>query len=452
MQKSTRNFIVFWVIAIILLLGWFAFWEMRNGRIFKTMDSVIDYVPLSQDKKDQYQALTYFADYFLQNDNVERTFMVLFQNSMELRPGGGFIGSFGILKIKNGNASLLQVHDLSNFDGRIPDTITPPYPMEEFLHIKSWKLRDSNYSPDWAKNAEKAEEFYRMGNGQENLDGIIGINSHLLSSILEVTGPITVEGYPGNYDSENAILTLEHQVERAYAEQGITKGERKSIMQPLAKEISKRVIAMSGTDKVKLASVIMKDLNQKDIQLYFKDKELQSKVEEAGWSGEVNYGWRNDYLFMVDANLGAYKSDYYMKRSFDYSVDLSKEVPTAKLKITYNHTAKVKDWMTNNYLTYLRVYVPRGSWLVNSSNLNEIKYGEEFGKKYFGSVVDVKIGEAKTVEFEYALPSGIKDEYDLLIEKQAGIENLPGHITIIDRDGKERGYDVNIEKDWILDK
>jgi len=42
--------------------------------------------------------------------------MLIFQNNMELRPGGGHIGSFGILKMKDGNIQEMKTYDLSTFD------------------------------------------------------------------------------------------------------------------------------------------------------------------------------------------------------------------------------------------------------------------------------------------------------------------------------------------------
>ncbi len=35
----------------------------------------------------------------------------------------------------------------------------------------------------------------------------------------------------------------------------------------------------------------------------------------------------NDYFMISDANLGAFKSDYYVKRALDYTVDFTGERP-----------------------------------------------------------------------------------------------------------------------------
>jgi hypothetical protein len=450
-KKSNRKFILFWIISILFLTGWYVFWQVRTKGVSSVASSFLDLIPMDGAKREKLKTVGYFADYLMKKDDEEKTFLVLFQNNMELRPGGGYIGSFGILKVKNGKITYLQTHDLSNFDPRVPDGVEPPYPMGETLNIKSWKMRDSNWSPDFPTNAQKAEEFYKMGKGAEQFDGIVAINTDVLTSFLKTTGPVTIEGYPGSYDSENAVLNLEYQVEQGAYDQGIKRGDRKSVMNPLAESIIKKSFELDNSKKIELAEILLDDLNNKDIQLYFKDSELQNHAELANWSGEVNQDWKDDYLMIVDANLGSLKSDYYMKRSFEYRVDFSGDTPKVQLKVTYNHSAKVKSWMVSDYLTYLRVYVPSGSWLTGKNNLGEIRYGDELGKKYFGSLFGVKVGETKTVEFDYSLPKDFSsDDYNLLIQKQSGISNVPGKIKIIDKKGKEKDYDITVAGDWKL--
>jgi len=450
-KHSIKFWLSFWLISAIFLAGWFFYWQTRFGGV-NQISKVADLLPVSEEKTEGYKALLELAGYFTKKDDIEKTFLVLFQNNLEIRPGGGYIGSFGILKIKNGEIVELQTHDLSNFDARIPSVIEPPYPMKETLRIDSWKLRDSNWSPDFSANAKKAEEFYKIGKGEENFDGIFAITANVLSSFLKATGPIQIEGYPGTYDSENALISLEYQVEKGYAEQGIEKGERKSVMNLLADEIIKRAGSFGYGQKIQLAEILLDDLKQKDVQLYFKDDNLQKIIKENNWGGEVDENWDKDYLMVVDANLGAYKSDYYVKRSVDYSVDLSKDVPEAKLRITYNHTAKQKDWMTNDYTDYLRVYAPEGFWLNSYPGFSNPRFGEEFGRKYFGFLVNVPIGESRTFEFHYTLPQNIKNDYDLKIQKQAGINDMPVSAHITYPDGQKKDYEFTLNEDIILNE
>lgn len=441
---SKKFWIIFWLTSTIFLVAFYFFLNFKNSNI----SDVADILPMSE----KYKSVAAFVDYFSAKDEQEKTFLILFQNNLEIRPGGGFIGSFGILKIKNSNISNLQIHDSGIFDGRVPDGILPPYPIPETLRINSWKLRDSNFSPDFAVNAQKAEEFYYLGKGGEKFDGVIGITTNVLISFLKATGPIQIEGYPGTYADENAIYDLEYQVEKAFEEQGIARADRKSVLNDLGKTILQKAAAFNIGQKIKLAEIIYDDLSKKDIQLFFTDPVLNAQARKAGWAGEVDQSWKNDYLMASDANLGAWKSDYYVKRSFDYTIDLTGDAPKAVLKITYNHTAVKKDFMTKDYLTYLRVYVPEGSWLVNSKNFADAKFGSEFGKKYFGAIVRVPLGTSKTVELNYTLPKQIADNYNLKIQKQAGLNDIPVAAHIIDKIGQKKDYSYIMNSDIILNK
>ncbi|MFA6160300.1 MAG: DUF4012 domain-containing protein [Parcubacteria group bacterium] len=450
-QHSLKFWIIFWSVAIVFLAGFYFFLEARK-QPGKIISEAINFLPIELSQKTEYKSIAYFADYILKQDEKEKTFLILFQNNMELRPGGGFIGAFGILKVKNGKVIEFQSHDLSNFDGRIKEIIAPPYPMGETLRINAWGMRDSNFSPDFSENAKKAEYFYRLGQGQENFDGIVAVNTDVLNSFLKVTGPVTLPNYLGEFNSENAVLNLEYQVEKGYVEQGIEKGERKTIMNELADVLMEKVFTLNNSQKFDLAKIILEDLNNKNIQLYFKDQDLENQAKNSFWAGEINSTWKGDYLMMIDANLASYKSDYYIDRSFDYVVDLSGEKPTANLKITYTHRGKAQDWMTKDYQTYLRVYAPKDAWLENSNGTGKIKFDKEFNKQYFGTLFTVPLNQTKTVEFNYTLKDLNINNYDLLIQKQSGISNLPGKITVISKNGERKSYDVRVENEWELGK
>jgi hypothetical protein len=445
-KYSIRFWIIFWVVSAILLSGWYMFLQVKDEG-FKG----VNVLPVSDELKNDIETLLSFGEYFLAEDGGTRTFLVLFQNNWELRPGGGFIGSFGILKIKNGNIESLVVHDTSNFDGRIPSTIEPPYPMKSMLHIQSWKFRDSNYSPDFPTNVQQAEFFYNLGGGQEQFDGVIGITTNVLLSLLEVTGPIELEGYPGVYDAKTAISTLEHQVEQGYKDQEIQKGDRKDVMNDLARAVLDKLQPLDLGKKIKLAKVGLKELGSKDVQLYFEDEELQQIVLKQGWGGQVDQLWQNDFLMIVDANLGAYKSDPHVKRSVSYTADLSQENPLIELSITYDHTASEKSWLINDYMSYTRVYVPEGSWLESYEGVEDVRFGDEFGKKYFGFIVHAKIQDQNTVTLRYTLPEDIVSRWhDLKIQKQAGLNNVPYVIKLQQQDGTVKELQFHLNQDVIL--
>lgn len=435
-----RTFLVTSFIALLLALV--------GGYYYLTRYSDIPDALFSNEFTGDLGTLAKLVGTFMNTGGEERVFLVLFQNNMELRPGGGFIGSFGILKVKDGSITSFASHDVVNFDGRIPDTVPAPYPLPETLGVKSLKLRDSNVSPDWSVNAKAAEDFYKMGRGEEALDGVIGITTNVLTSFLSVVGPVEVPGFPGEYDAETGILDLEYQVEQAFYQQGITRGERKSIMNLLGNIILERAKGLSFGGKYDLFKVTLDDLHKKDIQIWFHDEQLQEIVRASGWSGEIDREWKSDYLLAVDSNLNSFKTDYRMRRKMDYAVDFSGEKPKAKLTVTYEHTAKEKDFMTKDYQSFSRIYVPEGSWLESvSGNAKPVVFGSELGHKYFGALIQIPLGATRSVTWNYVLPENFDTaDYNLLIEKQPGLNDVPVTVTVKAKDG------TTTEKSLVLNR
>lgn len=433
-NKSWKFWLAFWLVSASFLFSWYVFLQIRNKNI-QNLKSLTSFLPVGSERRNE---LTVLADIYDKAGGFdgEKTFLLLFQNDMELRPGGGFIGSFGILKAKNGKVGDIQIHDTGVFDGRVPDTEQPPYPMAEMLHIKSWQMRDSNWSPDFRVNAEKAEYFYKLGQGGENFDGVIAINTKVLNSILEITGPVKIADYPGEYNDETAILQLEYQVEKGYQEQGIMKGERKSVMKDMAKVLIEKIHNLNVSQQLELAKKIEENLKQKNIQMFFKDESLQAEAEEINWAGRVK-NYKGDYLMVVDANLNSLKSDLCIKREIKYEVDLSAEKPQAELALTYDHTCRTRDWMTANYNDWLRVYIPDGSWLADSSvPQKNLRFGNDLGKKVVGVPVYVEIGKKETITLKYDLPAELKNNnYSLFIQKQSGSGEVPVNISVKKTDG-----------------
>jgi hypothetical protein len=104
------------------------------------------------------------------------------------------------------------VEDANLLDQRITADVDAPYPFEKMMQIKRWKFRDANFYPDYPSSVEKIKYFYRLAGGNDDFDGVLAVNASVLNDALELTGPIVVPGYPGEYNSENAVLKLEEQV------------------------------------------------------------------------------------------------------------------------------------------------------------------------------------------------------------------------------------------------
>lgn len=440
-------------LAFMVLATGVSLWiytRVRNHAL-QSLIAAVRFLPASPENKSDIEALLTIAASVMAHDGRERTFLLLFQNNWELRPGGGFIGSYGILKLKNGELTNLAVGDTYHLDKRLPPTVEPPYPLRETLRITHWNLRDSNFSPDFAVNAERAEYFYRQAGGTEEFDGVIAVTATVLTRLLRVTGPIALAGYPGTYTAEDGIYDLEYQVEKGYVEQNIRREDRKSILNPLAEAVLQKLGRINLSTIRTLGQIGIQSLSEKDIQVMFHDPELQRIARSRQWSGTVDQNWQNDYLLVVDANVGSAKTDYLLERAIRYTVDFGKAPPRAVVRITYRHKAEKQTWLVNRYRTYIRVYAPEGAEFTHGENMGQPLLLTDLGKRAFASLIEVPIGEEKTVSFAYHLPrSLVGPSYRLKIQKQAGVHDVPVTVVFTHPEIGEKKYEFALDSDVVL--
>jgi len=429
--------------ALLFLTGAFflSFYAKTHTKEFAAkslavFEKVSRLLPIEPDTKKEIKVTNQLVEEFTKKDNQTKTFLILLQNNMELRPGGGFLGQYAILKIKNGEVISTFVEDANLLDQRIHAKIPAPYPFKRMMRIKKWKFRDSNFSPDFPTNAEKAEYFYGLARGKKDFDGVIAVNADVLNHILELTGPIQIPGYSTTFTSRDASIKLEDIVEKRYlANPELDSRNRKAILKKMASVIIEKLSSLKNISR--LAKFAQEELRDKNIMLYFKDSNLQDLVQSVHWDGSVAQNWEKDYIMLVDANMGALKSDYYIRRSIDYEVDFTQEKPIATIKYLYKHTAPYGNWRTSDYHSYLRLYVPKGSNLIERKMVSYPLIDEDFGKTYFGFIVHVLINRETEALIKYELPDYITpDNYQLLIQKQSGINSIPVTIRLKTADGE----------------
>lgn len=442
-----NKIIKFLIISCVILsaAGGFLFWQ--RGWLNQKLIPAADIFNLSNLSKLSFLKMIPEISGF----NEEKTYLLLFQNNLELRPSGGYIGNFGILKVKNGRPTAFEIHDTNIFDGFGKIKTELPQPLKDHLKIDNWQMRDGNWSPDFEISAKQVEYFYQIQGGQEKFDGIIGINAALLPDLLELTGPVYLEDFDKEFESNNVLRDLEYEVEKGYIQRNIEPGERKKIFKSLIKNILEKLIQENSWLNEKYRNFVIKELEEKNLLLYFKDSDIQKIAADFNWGGRVDTSYQDDYLMLVEANLGSRKSNAFIERQIDYSVDFAKEKPEAKLKIKYIHQDGEKDWFNDDYRFYLRIYTPLGTWLENTNGIdNEIEFINEFNKTVFANWIEVPAGQEKTIEFTYTLPKKINQElrYRILVQKQSGMDIFPFKLTLKKGDQKEYIKDEIITKDW----
>lgn len=368
-------------------------------------------------------------------------YLILLQNNNEIRPSGGFIGSYAIMDINEGIIEKLDIHDVYDIDGSYREIIEPPDYLKKF--IGNWRFRDSNYSADFPTSAGKAKWFLEKEGGPK-VDTVIAINQGLLQDMLEITGPIQVGNF-GKLDSNNYNLLLSYVIEGKIW--GPT--DPKHILKVFVPEFKKAIMQEKNISKV--ASKLYKAIQQKHVLMYSPDPEVEGLFDSLGVSGRVYENKPDeDYLSVINTSVGGTKSDLFMEENILHHTFIDKKGNlTDEVTIKRSHTWKdavYYQWKKvlqkygfsemNDQLmdilgrgrnkVFMKIYVPNGSILLSSSDPNlSIHYDGDVKKSYFLATVEVTAGNTALLKLKYRLPylldfNKTATAYKLIIEKQPG--------------------------------
>lgn len=375
--------------------------------------------------------------------NEEKNFFLIFANNTELRPGGGFIGTVGELRVRDGEVISLSTRDIYEIDGPVEKLMTtsPPDAIERYLNVPAWFTRDANWSPDGPEAIKKTLELLAEEEGLLDLDptvydGAIVLTPDAVSPFLEVVGPITIDDQ--TFTAENFAEALGYQIGTGFVEKGLHPTQRKEIIGQLADNLLDRLLASPLSDWRVFGELITQATERRQLYFYSQDSELQEKIERIGWAGSRRPPDAGDAFLVVDANLASLKSNPVVDRTIVYRLRRHEDGRLiAKASIVYDHQGEF-DWRTTRYRTYTRLFVPKGSTLLRAAGtlmddaLNNpellpgpVTISEELGWTSFGAFTAVEPGASRTLEFIYALPDELVQEfhgglYELTVLKQLG--------------------------------
>lgn len=372
-----------------------------------------------------------------------RTYMLIFQNDKELRPTGGFLTAYSIMKVDKAKFEPVLSNDIYNLDALYKPSIPAPDPIVKYIKgpyvlSKNLRLRDMNWSPDFGESMKMFSAAVKEA-GVNNVDGIIAVDTQLLENILRVIGPIGVPGF-GNFSTEidpqcNCSQVI-HELESFADVEGPiiwdpltgkiiykpkNSDNRKKIIGPLMNSIMANALGQPKEKLPDLFSAIFTSLIEKHVLFYIYDTNIQKPLTDFGLGGIVNE-YEGDYLHINDANLGGRKSNLYATEDVEQVINVDKDGSVTKtLTITYKNPEKHDGWLNSVLPTWVRVYVPKGSELIAAEGL-ETKQDpyEDLGKTVYAGFFQLRPEGVSKITFKYKLPFKVSKVYKLFIQKQAG--------------------------------
>jgi hypothetical protein len=366
-----------------------------------------------------------------------QTYLVLFLNNTEIRPGGGFIGAYSVVRFTKGVPEILKVEGTEILDNNAPKDFVsvPPEPLQKFLKIDRLSFRDSNWSPDFASSSVAALDLFKKEKGisADEIDGVIGITPTFIEELIKITGPITVGSE--QYTAENFTEKLEYEVEYGFVDQGLNFDERKKVLNDLSHALLARLRTNVFKNIPQYMQLVQRMFEERHVMAYAQDGDVQKVIEARGWSGEMKSATTSaDYILWTDANMAALKTDKVMQRELSYSIAPSgTEQYVGTIAMKYINTGSFTKF-TTRYRTYVRLFVPEGSQFISvtgsmktdrSAEPGTVDTGVENGRRWFGTFISIEPGKTGVLKWKIYLSPRIgdmirKNYYSLDVQKQLG--------------------------------
>lgn len=399
-----------------------------------------------------------------------RTYLVLIQNSDEIRPTGGFISAVGRVEISHGQLISVTVQDSYAIDDFSKEYPNPPQPLLDYMGSEQWVLRDANWSPDFPATALDAIHLYQISR-PEQVDGVIGVNLKGIEMLITGLEPLDVPGLPEPVTAANVSQILREtwnpsqDISRSSADWRSWYSARKQFIGVAMRAAIDKLLA-GKANWTQLGLETIDAFNQRQLMIYTSPE--ADMLRQLRWDGALRSSV-GDYLMVVDANVGFNKTNVLVSESLNYQATLQPDgTGRAVVGLNYAHQGTRTDVVCTQkipydenitydklihtcYYDFLRLVVPRGSQLreatahpvpgkyllsgVVTDGKAETLRDDPSGWTMFGQFFVVEYGKQLLARFEYDLPVVVTDaagqkRYALLLQKQSGTDAMPVKVKL----------------------
>lgn len=392
-----------------------------------------------------------------------RSYLVLLPNSSELRPAGGFSGSIATVVMDKGSPTNLEVKNQETFNPKITKHVDPPYPLGRYLKFfkNSLEIGDAGWDPDFPSTAKTSEALFTSAGGRA-VDGTLSVDPYAISAMLEVTGPVDVPDY-GRFTSADFLPRLNFIVNASTAP-----GSGKQALSPIGQAVVRHILTAPAAQFPGLIKAFQEQSEARHIQVSLHNPSLDQAASTVHYDGALLHV-DQDYLMVVDGNVGANKADFYVRKS----MDLRAEVPSGgisrhQLVLNYSMPTPLDsiDRALNPgdgaYRDYVRIYIPQTANVaavtgtmdgqpVPDIGLDSISFDHD--RQVVGAFLRVPRGHVVSLTLTYQVPLKPQSRYGLVLQKQAGVLSLPTAVEVSYPGGQEHwtsdlARDLRVDLRW----
>ncbi len=343
-----------------------------------------------------------------------RRYFVAFVQPAEARAGGGFLGNWAELTATDGTIEMTRhgrVNELLAKPEQEVRTLTgPPDYLERYggLRTQYW-VQDIPISPNFPSVAEVFRQVYPQTDGGAEIDGVLRLDPYALAALLELTGPIEIDGYPKRLTSRNAaqVLLRDQYLEfsdRSKRADFLGEASRVAFDQLLESPLPSPRAAADALDQV---------VDEGRLTFWTFEPDEQALFERVGVDGALPLPTTQDFLSVRHQNSANNKIDSYLDRSISYEAEVDPRTGgiDATVRIRLENRAPSsglpdaiigdndKGLALGTNFMYISVYTPHE---LRGASVDEEPVApsseRELGHRVYTVPINIPAGEERTLE------------------------------------------------------
>ena len=413
----------------------FYLYPNENKTENETQQRWIDYLEKTKENLSLTQQLPgFFSSLF--GGEGKKTYLVLLQNNLEIRPTGGFIQDFLLLTFDKGMLIDTQTFNTQEVDSLLPGLVAPPAELQKYLGEKNWFMRDSNWDPDFPTTAQRAAWFVKEAL-KKQVDGVLAMNFYVAQDLIEALDTIEISDHQETLTKNNLFERVEFHSDAEFVQNA---AQNKDYTHLVFSQLFKRIKTASPEEMNKIIGAFYQSLESKDLLISLFDQKNQEILQQLGWNGEVispmcpqRFPQTNCFVeqtYQVETNIGLNKVNGYIERKIEERIELGEKNIKHIRTVVFSNKAKSDGWPLGAYKLYLRFISGKNTQakevLVNGKKIDgglASVYNEK-DKKVVGFPLEVPKDSVVTVQYTYETGKVLDEPFSFLFfdQKQPGIE------------------------------
>lgn len=373
--------------------------------------------------------------------NKEKKYLVVLQNTDEIRPTGWFMWSMWILSIFRWKVKSFEMQDVYAIEWKIKDSqYSPQIPPEWINRITpEFLLRDANYFLDIKDSSNKINEFIKEA--WYSIDWIIYLNQNTILDALKISWWIKLDDIEKEINYEDFSWYISTLVESKVSKVW-TLWTPKQILFDFAEKFKQKVL--SDKNYADYLKIIFENIKSRDIVFYSFDEKENDLIKYFDLWWVIDFNQSLDFSYPVFTSISWNKSDRYVKRKFlkdvkindDCSIETNIDIYNSHLFMKKDEEKissiidefSIKDknkilsiqWAGNNR-QYVRVILPKEAIIEEN---NQLTINDSLiDKKIVSFYMNTQRTQTTNTNIKYKLENENCMKYDYYFYKQAWIKD-----------------------------